>query len=184
MKIHYLKLKHWLLCTALGILGLTACQTQKKAATQPAGDEPQVDQPTPRPGGGAVMYGVPTMNFTLQGRVLNAEGQPVQGVQVVLVNQNIDIEPGRMEEQNPYVQEYLQHSADTTNAGGEFKVTARDMPVNVQRVIVRDIDGAENGSYEDQMFEVSFDDARQTREGNGWDRGDKSKEITVTLNNK
>lgn len=184
MKIAYLKLKNWLLLTALGVLGLSACGAAKTAAEEPAAaDDNKVQRPRPRDEI-AVMYGVPTMNFTIKGKVLDEAGQPVKGAQVVLVNQTVDIEPDRMEEDNPYVMDYLRGASDTTDAAGSFQAAVRDVPVDVQRVIVRDIDGEANGSFANQMFEVKFTEGDQTRPGKGWDRGDRVKEITVRVEKK
>ena len=77
MKIRFLKLKDWLLMCAMGLFGLTACHTAKKVAEEPVknDDKDTVEQPVPRGGEMALMYGVPTMDFVVKGRVINEQGK-------------------------------------------------------------------------------------------------------------
>jgi len=185
MKIRFLKLKNWLLMTAMGLFGLTSCNCQKEVVkeTQPLPDDKDsVEAPDPR--NFAVMYGVPQMDFRVKGRVVDAEGKPVKGMQVILVNQTVDIAPDYMQEDNPHVQNYLRNASDTTDAEGRFETAVRDVPVETQRMIVRDIDGNENGRYQDQMFEVHFTPEDQTEKGSKWYQGARSKEIEITVEEK
>ena len=122
MKIRFLKLKDWLLMSVMGLFGLTACHSTKEAAAQqPADDgDDAVVAPNPR-NEMALMYGVPTMDFVVKGRVINEQGNPVKGMQVILVNQTVDIAPDHMDEDNPFVQSYIQKASDTTDAQGVFE---------------------------------------------------------------
>ena len=186
MKIRFLKMKDWLLMSAMGLLGLTACHSTKEAATQqpPAKDgDDAVVQPTPR-NEMALMYGVPTMDFVVKGRVIDEEGVPVKGIQVILVNQTVDIAPDHMDEDNPFVQDYIKHSSDTTDAQGVFECHVKDVPAEVQRGIVRDIDGDKNGSYEDQMVDIEFTEADQSGERKGWYLGRRTKDVDITVSKK
>lgn len=187
MKIKFLKVKNWLLLSLMGLFGVTACHGSKEAAQQPVSggndaDGPAV-QPSPR-GEIAVMYGVPTMNFVVKGKVTDSQGKPVKGIQVTLINQSIDVTPEYLQPDNPYVKEYFQRVSDTTDAQGRFSSAASDVPVEAQRILVRDIDGSANGAFEDQMLDVDFSDAKQTQAGKGWNRGEKVKEIDIVLNKK
>lgn len=182
MKIKYLKLKNWLLMTAMGLLGLSGCHTTKEA-TKPTLDVTANDAPaqsSPR-NEMAVMYGVPTMDFVVKGKVVNEQGKPVSGMQVILVNQTVDISPESMQEDNPFVKDYIANASDTTDAEGNFQCKTRDVPVENQRVIVRDIDGDHNGKYGDQMLNVTFTPDDQTKEANGWYRGTRQKEMNITV---
>lgn len=185
MKIRFLKLKDWLLMTAMGLFGLTSCNCHKDVAkeTQPVPDtKDSVEAPDPR--NFAVMYGVPQMDFQVKGRVVNSEGIPVAGMQVILLNQTIDITPDYMQEDNPHVQNYIRHASDTTDAEGRFEANMRDVPIETQRVIVRDIDGEKNGSYRDQMIDVKFTPDDQTEQGTKWYQGQRSKEIEIVVEEK
>lgn len=184
MKIRFLKLKDWLLMTAMGIFGLTACHNAKTVAQEPiAPDNEPAVQPQPREGM-AVMYGVPTMDFVVKGRVIDAEGRPVQGMQVVLVNQTVDIAPDRMDEGNVYVRDYIAQSSDTTDAEGTFSCHTKDVPVEKQRLIIRDIDGNANGSYEDLMVDIRFSEQDQSGERRGWYMGTRTKDVDITVSQK
>ena len=185
MKIRFLKLKDWLLMTAMSLFGLTACHTTKEAAqsTPATEDDTPVEAPTPRKEM-ALMYGVPTMDFVIKGRVINEQGKPVKGMQVILVNQTIDITPDHMDEDNPYVADYIRQMSDTTDAQGAFECHARDVPVESQRVIVRDIDGSKNGAYEDQILDITFTPEDQTKERNGWYMGTRTKDVDITVTTK
>lgn len=171
--------------TTMGLLGMTACHGPKEAAkgTQPS-PNPQDPVVEPDARNYALMYGVPQMDFRVSGRVVDAEGRPVEGMQVVLVNQTIDISPDYMQEDNPQVQQYLRAASDTTDIDGRFEASVRDVPVEVQRVIVRDIDGKEGGSYRDQMLEVKFGPEDQTEEGSRWYKGQRAKEIEIVVEEK
>jgi len=183
MKIRFLKLKDWLLMTAMGLFGLTACHTAKEAANQqPKDNDPDdaVVAPNPR-NEMALMYGVPTMDFVVKGRVIDSYGNPVKGMQVILVNQTVDIAPDHMDEDNPYVKEYIEQASDTTDAQGTFSCHTRSVPVDRQRMIIRDVDGSANGSYEDQMVEIEFTEENQTGERKGWYMGVRTKDVDITV---
>ena len=180
MKIRILKLKNWLLMTLVGALGLSACHSTKDVATPQPADEPQVDTPKPRDPV-VVMYGVPTMNFVVKGKVINEDGEPVKGMQVILLNRNVDITPDEMHEDNAYVKEYIRQASDTTDAEGNYRVTTKDTPAKKSQIIVRDIDGAENGKYKSQLLDIDYHDAIQTQSSEGWNMGtqEKTEDIVV-----
>lgn len=186
MKIQFLKVKNWLLLSLMGVFGITACHSTKEVAQQPVNvnnDDGPVAQPRPR-GEMAVMYGVPTMNFVVKGKVVDEQGQAVKGIQVTLVNQSVDVTPEYLQEDNPYVRDYFKRVADTTDVQGRFTSSVTDVPVEAQRILVRDIDGKSNGQYEDQMLDVDFSDAQQSKAGKGWDRGEKVKEVEIVVKKK
>lgn len=179
-------MKDWLLMTAMGLLGLTSCHCGKEVAQEPQQPaKPEKDQvETFDPGKMAVMYGVPQMDFEVKGRVTDEQGKPIKGMQVILVNQTVDISPEYFQEDNPYVQDYIRNYSDTTNAEGRFETQTRDVPVETQRVLVRDIDGNKNGHYENQMIEVKFTSEDQTEQGSKWYQGKRSKEVNITMEKK
>ena len=181
MKIRFLKLKDWLLMSVMGLLGMTACHSAKEVSAQPAeekdGDEVEV---TPR-NEMALMYGVPTMDFVLKGRVIDVEGNGVSGMQVVLVSDRVGITPDAMHDDNEAVQAYIRESGDTTDANGYFECHMSDFPKDVQHVIVRDVDGKKNGSYQSQMVEVNFGSAKVDGERKGWYNGKRTLDVDITV---
>lgn len=182
MKIRFLKVKNWLLVTAMGALGLSACHSSKEVA-QGGTDESQIDDTKPR-NEIALMYGVPTMDYVVKGRVIDAKGNPVQGMQVVLLNSSIDIDPEHMMEDNKNVQSYLNEVADTTNAQGEFRTTVKDVPLDTQRLMVRDVNGEKGGLFESQMIELRFTPEDQVNQREGWYQGSREKDVDITVDEK
>jgi putative lipoprotein (rSAM/lipoprotein system) len=180
MKIRFLKLKDWLLMSLMGVMGMTACHSSKEVAQQTADPEPEKEVVNPREEM-ALMYGVPTMDYVLKGRVIDTEGKGVRGMQVILVNTRVDLSPEEMYEDNPYVQEYIKGASDTTDAEGYFQCHMQDVPTDVHHVIVRDIDGQKNGAFVDQMVPVNFAEGEQTGDRKGWYLGTRTKDVDITV---
>lgn len=212
MKVRYLKLKNWLILSLMGLLGLSACNSERKLAkeaeTEPSAIEPReemrcmygvptteynkqikVDEPTPgdikagtmprreQP----VMYGVPTVDFQVKGKVVDSKGNPVKGVQVILLNNNVDADETHVPD-TPYWDEYLRQSADTTDAEGSFECTSSDRPWESMRLLVRDVDGKRNGEFKNQVLTVEFPkDAEPGSAISNWKLGTKTQEVTVEL---
>ena len=128
-----------------------------------------------------VMYGVPTLNFRVSGKVVDANGNPVKGVQVVLMNSNIDTE--HLDQANPeYMDQYIKDCGDTTAVDGTFECGTTDRPWDKQKLLVRDIDGDRNGSFADEMIEVEF--PKPEGKGRGWNMGTVKSEVQVRLKDK
>ena len=214
MKIRYLKLKNWLLASIMGLFGLSACHSQKNAAKGQVIDKEKVtpieehrmvpmygvpvrdrvrvaDVPdtngpkvVPQPREPQVtVYGVPTVDFTVSGRVVNAKGKPVKGMQVIMINDNID--PDNLPN-NDYWQERLKAISDTTDQDGRFVVKDTGRPWDKVRVLVRDIDGAANGSYANQVADVELGEPKpkSNQPVSSWNLGEKKGEVTVKVDKK
>ncbi|MBP9990189.1 MAG: radical SAM-associated putative lipoprotein [Bacteroidales bacterium] len=181
MKIKFLKLKNWLLLTLMGALGVGACHSAKDVAQTPE-PEPET-QPRPR-SEMALMYGVPTVDYVVKGKVLKADGKPVKGLQVVLVNNNIDLTADTIYGNDEYVERYLQKSSDTTAADGTFEVKSSDMPSGKQRILVRDVDGKRHGNIQNELIDVEFDMDNVGGQRSGWRLGTAEKEMTITVKEK
>lgn len=129
----------------------------------------------------AVMYGVPTMNFRVIGKVVNEKGEPVEGMQVVLLNSDIDHE--NLEGANPeYLKKYFERSGDTTDKEGNFNVQCTDRPYAYQHVLVRDIDGEKNGSYMEQVIDLEFPKTEVSSRANA--TGLVKNDVTITVKSK
>ena len=102
-------------------------------------------------------------------------------MQVILVNGTVDITPESMQEDNPYVQDYIAEASDLTDGTGNFECHVKDVPREVQRVIIRDVDGDANGKFESQMVEITFTEADQTGERKGWYMGTRTKDVDITV---
>lgn len=214
MKIKYLKFKNWILLSAMSLLGLSACHSNKEIAKSgdgkdtdvkpPFGDNrvtpmygvpardlkveaiddtirPKVEAPQPREPQ-VTVYGVPTVDFAVKGRVVDSNGKPIKGLQVMLVNSEIDVDnlPD-----NQYWQEEMKRISDTTDANGDFNVRTSDRPWEKVRVMVRDIDGKKGGSFENQILDVEFGEPESgNRPMSSWKLGEKKAEVTVKMKRK
>ena len=140
MKIKYLKLRNWFLLSLMGLIGVTGCKSSKQAQTSPSEnlqtveqqDQPQ-DQPVKKKveqdrGQVALMYGVPTINYRVRGKVVNHNGKPVKGIQVVMLNRSIGNTPNNPGEDDPAVIEYMQQYAVAAAANLIQRSRCTEMP--------------------------------------------------------
>lgn len=195
MKVRFLKLKNWLLVSLMGALGLGACHSSKNTTKALEGnvndpieqptderEQPAIQQPRPGP---ALMYGVPTIEYQIKGKVHDSKGKPVKGLQVVLINNTIDATVDTIFGNKEHIENYVRQASDTTDAEGNFEVRMRDMPSDKQRLLIRDIDGATQGVYENQMLEVPYkQEELRGQQGQGWNMGTVGKEVDVEVKSK
>ncbi len=141
----------WMLLAALGFA--TACSDVKDD------DEPPCE------------YGTPWVTFSVKGKVTNAAGEPVKGIDVGMEHDNHD------------------YGTFTTNENGEFAIEQGSaFGINTKRkevLVFTDIDGEENGSYETTKVEVSFVRNEDIPSGN-WYNGDyaATEDVEVVLQEK
>lgn len=97
-------------------------------------------------GGGLCMYGTPTMDYEISGKVVDAKsGKAIEGIQV-----------SRPWEYND--------GAVTTDSDGKFTVKGQDFPNDTLHIKATDIDGSANGSYAETKVVV---DLKQVEKGDG-----------------
>ena len=151
----------------------------RQQTDKPAEPKVVVQEPPREPQ--VTVYGVPTANFAVKGRVVDANGKPIRGVQVTLVNSNDDTEGLKNMSEQDFPPMLTPHS-DTTDVHGNFEVKNTDRPWETMSIVVRDIDGTKNGKFDNQVVSVEFGDP----EGGGdkWNVGVKKAEVTVKLKRK
>lgn len=131
MKIKYLKLKSWLIVALGGLVGINfSCDKHGFW-----------DDDAPN------AYGCPTMNFyhyNVNGTVTNEQGQPIAGIGVRLAED----------------EEYGYWYRDTTDADGRYSLNYTRTYIDNSYIRFDDIDGVENGNYQDTVatVEVSASD--------------------------
>lgn len=125
------------------------------------------------------LYGNPTVNYVVKGKVVNSAGKPIQGMQVLLVNENLDITPLNVNLHNDSIRAIIEQCADTTKADGSFKVKTENIATDYMRVFLRDIDGPSHGNWENQVINISFDDSDTKDTGHGWRAATKQKKLTI-----
>lgn len=119
--------------------------------------------------GPAVEYGVPYTSFKATGVVEDASGDAIQGISVKLIeSDNLDND---------------QNQGVFTNSDGIYITEPLQGMSNILILRVEDIDGAENGSYENTDLTADYTSVTATG-SSGWYQGLKTKTIDVTLNKK
>ena len=184
MKVKYLKLKHWLLITVMGALGMTGCHCHKKLAQPEA--EPEPEQPAVRDRGEMrLMYGVPTMNYQIRGQVKDANGKPVKDIRINMLERNMEASADGIEGDPEAVRNWLQNTEVRTDGEGRFVIQNSGLPQEEVRLMVRDVDGKENGEYQNQLIgvQVKPEDMDRTNAG-GWNQGTFNKDVKIKLENK
>lgn len=142
-------------------------------------NEIQEPVPSDEPRNEAVaMYGVPTVDYKLKGRVVDAQGRPVKGAQVLLLNSNIDADVDHLPS-NEFWDQEVKRISDTTDAQGNFSVHTTDTPWEQMRVLVRDIDGKQNGLFRSEVLPVDYSDVESSSSSRGWYQGVKEKDGIV-----
>lgn len=114
------------------------------------------------------MYGTPSADYEVKGKVLDADGDPIKGIKVSLM-------------EDPVYNSVSTHSIEN----GEFKVCLRTIPFDKVQLTAQDIDGAENGGeFEEKTLELDFSKVAYTGESDGWYHGKKSLEQDIVLEEK
>ena len=181
MKVKYLKLKNWLLVTVMGMFGLSSCHCHKEAAKS---EEPVAPALQPREEI-RLMYGVPTMNFQIRGQVKDADGHPVKNIKVNMLERGMEMKDGELQGDPERVQQWLDQSAVSTDKEGRFVLQNSGIPQEEVKLLVRDVDGAENGEYKNQVLEMKVQQGDVDRTGaGGWNQGTFNKEVEIKLENK
>ena len=134
----------WLLNSILLLLGFSSCDSEQPVA-----------------------YGQPYATYSLKGKVVDAQKQPIPDIEV-------KIKIG-------YGGDYHSQTAPLkTNSSGEFSFKESFSTGGEFRLVVRDVDGTANGSFKSDSIEITMD---KPSGGDGsWLQGSASKEdIVITL---
>jgi len=132
-----------------------------------------------------VEYGVPNADYTIKGTVVDkADAKPIKGIRIGFTRYYS--EPVVMYGVMP--QPYRSNKADTTDIQGAYKLTDHFSIGEIQddklTVFVQDIDGSDNGLYNDTTFVVDFKDIKATGKITGWNQGEYTKEVKIELKKK
>lgn len=181
MKVKFLKFKSWLLATAMGALGFSSCHCHKQLSEPEPEPEPKVRDR----GEMQLMYGVPTMNYMIRGQVRDSEGQPVGNIHINMLERNMEVRDGELQGDPESVSMWLEKTAIVTDKEGRFMLHRSGLPQEQVRLMVRDVDGRDNGDFKDSVVEmdVTPDNVDRTNAG-GWNQGTFNKEVEIKLENK
>lgn len=112
--------------------------------------------------GAMVEYGVPTVTYEVKARVVDSEGNPIKGIEVI-ISQKEDFNPkwGRVFETTTQEDGTLANSRTHGMMGG-FKLYIR----------LTDVDGEENGGeFEELVQSINVNHLNKIEEGEGWYAG-------------
>ncbi|MBR2959364.1 MAG: radical SAM-associated putative lipoprotein [Bacteroidales bacterium] len=181
MKIKFLKLKSWLLAGVMGALGLSSCHCNKQLAEP---EEPETPEVKDR-GDVRLMYGVPTMNYMIRGQVRDDKGRPVRDVRVGVLEHGIEASADTVYGDPDNVRSYLENTSVKTDKHGRFELSGSSRPWDEMRVLVRDVDGRENGNYKNQLLDVKVQPEDMDRsDAAGMYQGTFRKELKIDLEKK
>ncbi len=119
-------------------------------------------------GGTKAMYGTPSADFIVKGKVGTAGNSPVAGIKV---------------EMSMEVNSYLLNTASSAESTGIYKVTCGGQSPDDQTFKIKftDIDGALNGEFETLDTTVVFQNPKFTGGDGHWYHGQTEKEVNVKL---
>ena len=113
------------------------------------------------------MYGTPWADYEVKGKVLDADGDPIKGIKVSLIED--------------------QYNSQSTQSleNGTFKVSLGTIPFNKLKLTAQDIDGAEKGAdFEEKTVELDFSKIEYTGDKDALYSGKKSREQDIVLEEK
>ena len=112
----------------------------------------------------ACMYGVPTMDYSVSGKVQNASGDPIEGIEVTS-------------------EEDFEGARALTSPDGSFTLGSRAFPADTISISFNDVDGVQNGEYKDNTVKVPL---KKTAKGDGsWYSGKyEAAGVVVTMEKK
>lgn len=161
LKNHIIRLTNICLATLLTIFGFSNCEDPREE------------------------YGVPHADYNLKGKVIDkSDSKPLKGIRIGF---------------KPYYPEavlmygvpptaYRTYDADTTDVEGNYNLTDHFSIEEIQgdtvTVYVQDIDGAENGLYQDTIMKVDFSGAKKSGKRTDWYDGILTVEKDIELKQK
>ncbi|GHT34999.1 hypothetical protein FACS189434_12110 [Bacteroidia bacterium] len=155
-----------ILVALLGLLGFSGCDKTIEAREE---------------------YGTPQTDYFIKGKVLDkATGKTISGIKIQLYDNRITAKYGVPT--TDYNRNIFYKIVDTTDISGDYLFGGSSAyGINEIKTIpyavgISDIDGAENGTYNDTIIDFDLTDAVQSKKGNGhWYDGEYTKTINVEL---
>lgn len=180
MKVKFLKLKNWLLVTLMGAMGLSSCHCHK-GLVEPK-TEPETTPDVRDRGEMRLMYGVPTMNYMIRGQVKSPDGKPLKDIRVNMLERGMEVSGTELQGDAEAVSSWLENTAVKTDKKGRFEIKNSGIPQERVRLIVRDVDGKENGEYKDRVVEMDVTPADVDKtDAAGWNQGTFDKDVEIEL---
>ncbi len=129
-------------------------------------------------------YGVPNADYNLKGKVTDkSDSKPIKGIKVMFYPF-----PQAIAEYGVIPYSYRTFNADTTDINGNFNLNENFSIGEIQGdtipVYVQDIDGEENGLYQDTIIKVDVKNAVRSGKRTDWYDGKFSVEKNIELKRK
>ena len=121
-------------------------------------------------------YGSPSAKYKVLGKVVssNDEKKPIENIRVVMV-ENVN-------EENKL---YLYGDTTYTDSGGKFEINRHDFPYSQFKIKIQDVDGADNGLFEDMEQVIEFSNSDYKGGSGNWYKGEAQKDMgTIEINPK
>ena len=95
-------------------------------------------------------YGSPYAEYELKGKVTDMNGDPIQGIEINYggIYKNV-LSPSHISEI---------YKSPQTQKDGSYDIKFEDSPMGIVRIIAKDIDGPENGSFETDSIDVKIEE--------------------------
>ena len=120
----------------------------------------------------ALMYGSPSADYEIKGKVLDADGDPIKGIKVEVQTYVAGPEP------IPIIRKF---SLDD----GTYDASVQTFPVSKLRLVAQDVDGVENGGeFAERTIELDFSKVEATGDKGAWYNGTKSLEKHIVMQEK
>ncbi|MBQ1989842.1 MAG: radical SAM-associated putative lipoprotein [Rikenellaceae bacterium] len=120
----------------------------------------------------ADMYGTPSADYEIKGKVLDADGDPIKGIKVEVQTYVVRPEPVTIQRK---------FSLDD----GTYDASVQTFPVSKLRLVAQDVDGAENGGeFAERTIELDFSKVEATGDKGAWYSGKFSLEQDIVLEEK
>jgi putative lipoprotein (rSAM/lipoprotein system) len=128
--------------------------------------------------GGRAMYGTPSADFIVKGKVESAgERRPIAGIKVEL-SKEVDTENGKIPVD-------IDHSVSAETTGAYTVANNGGFPIDqTYKVKFTDIDGALNGEFETLDTTIIFQNPKYTGGDGSWYNGRTEKELNVKMKTK
>lgn len=148
----------------LALLGIGGCQSLEEA------DE-KVGELT------MVAYGVPTVHYTIKGKVTDEKGKALEGIQV-------SVKSRRHGDNRSWYSDII--FPITSDSKGKWEAEPRAMPTDTLQIVFTDIDGAANGGeFAADSIRVPVKIEKDPKNNDAWYVGDAKVDVpTVKLKKK
>lgn len=124
-----------------------------------------------------VEYGVPNADYVVKGKITDkTNAKPIKGIRI-----GFSPYPGIMVMYGVMPTPYRSTKADTTDISGNYEFSDNIFPTDEITVYVQDVDGSENGLYNDTTINLDIENAAISGKKRDWYDGKFTFEKNIQL---